>query len=84
MSKKYDVVAVVGKYTNNQGQEKAKYKTVGMVYEKNGKFGLMIDSPITLDDEGKVVKFFGLYEPKSQQQNEAPHSNDGFDDKLPF
>jgi hypothetical protein len=35
MSKKYDIVAVVGKYTNQQGEEKSKYKNVGAIIDGN-------------------------------------------------
>lgn len=37
MAKKYDVVAKTGSYTDNTGQEKARWLTVGAVIEtKNG------------------------------------------------
>jgi len=81
--KKYDVVARTGTYTNKNGEERGRYKNVGMVYEKDGKFGLMIDTPIVLNDEGQVVKFFGLYEPKGKE--DAPQTKgDAFEDDLPF
>lgn len=89
MSKKYDVVARTGTYTNKNGEEKGKYKNAGMVYEKNGKFGLMMDSPIILDDEGNVVKFFGLYEPKEKSNKpkaaeDQSQDSDDFSDDIPF
>ncbi len=37
MSKKYDVVAVTGKYTNQAGEEKNRYLTIGAIIStKNG------------------------------------------------
>jgi hypothetical protein len=37
MSKKYDVVAVPGKYTNQAGEEKNRYLTIGAIIStKNG------------------------------------------------
>jgi len=84
MSKKYDVVARTGTYTNNAGEEKGRYKNVGMVYEKEGKLGLLIDTPIVLNDEGQVVKFFGLYEPKEKTGTSKPAGDDFGNDKPPF
>jgi hypothetical protein len=37
MSKKYDVTAITGKYTDKNGQEKNRYLTIGAIIEtKNG------------------------------------------------
>ena len=86
MAKKYDVVARTGTYTNKSGEEKGKYKNAGMVYEKDGKFGLMLDTPIILDDDGNVVKFFGLYEPKAKTEKpaEPAKATDDPNDDIPF
>ena len=91
MSKKYDVVARTGTYTNKNGEEKGKYMNVGIVYEKDGKFGLIMNAPVVLDDEGNVVKFFGLYEPKekgsvSHEPRPAAKASpdDEFSDDIPF
>ena len=37
MSRKYEVTAITGKYTDKNGQEKSRYQTIGAVIEtKNG------------------------------------------------
>ena len=66
--------------------DKPKYQNVGMVYSKEGKFGLVINTPVVLHDDGHVIKFFNLYEPKPKEkttQQAAPPTPD-FDDDLPF
>lgn len=80
--KKYDVVAIVGSYTDRNGQEKLKYKNVGMVNESDKGLSIMIDTPVVIDDEGKVVKWFKLYEPKPKTQNAA--SGGDLSDGIPF
>lgn len=40
MARKYEVTAVTGKYTDNNGQEKNRYLTIGAVIE--GRNGLML------------------------------------------
>lgn len=91
MPKKYDVVATIGEYQKN-GQTKKKYQNVGMLIEKDGKFYLKMTCPVVMNDEGQVVNFFGLYEPKSSQQTGKPPSQPSEpqypgidpDEKLPF
>lgn len=89
MPKKYDVVAITGTYQKD-GQDKPKYKNVGMIAEKNGKFYLKLDHMVTLHDDGHVIHWFQLYEPKQKQatqqsapQNETKPDAD-FDDDIPF
>jgi len=67
MPKKYEVVATTGEY-EKAGQTKRKYQTVGMVIEKDGKFYLKLNSLVTIHDDGSVINFFNLYEPKSSQE----------------
>ena len=76
MGKKFDVVAVTGKHNG-----KKKYKNVGMINEsKEGYLSLKLDHPVTVDDEGKVVCWFNLFEPKEKPQgNNQEEEND-----LPF
>ena len=88
MSKKYDVVASTGTYTGNDGQEKRRYQNVGAVFEKDGKFYLKLTSLVTCDNDGNVINFFSLFEPKKKEQKpapaqQAPQTGD-FDDDIPF
>lgn len=46
-SKKYDIAVKVGSYTDSQGNDKARYKTIGAVWEKeDGGTYLALDSTI--------------------------------------
>lgn len=46
-TKKYDIAVKVGSYTDNQGNDKARYKTIGAVWEKeDGGTYLALDSTI--------------------------------------
>jgi hypothetical protein len=40
MSRKYEVTAITGKYTDSSGQEKSRYQTIGAVIESRN--GLML------------------------------------------
>lgn len=85
MSKKYDVTAVTGKYTDRDGNEKSRYMTIGAIIEtRNGPM---------LKLEGVPVGWDGwayLNEPKEReggqtqqrQQRQAPQGG-GFDDDMP-
>lgn len=86
MARKYDVVAITGKYTGKDGKEKMNYKSVGMVLEKDGKFYLKLNHLVTVHDDGHIVNFFNLYAPRDAAQPQAaPPSNEpSFDDNIPF
>lgn len=82
MAKKYDVVAVTGSYMKD-GQEKKRYKNVGMINENaEGHLSLHLDHPVTVDDEGKVVAWFSLFEPKERQP--GPNSQSMRNDDIDF
>lgn len=72
MSRKYEVTAVTGKYTDNNGQEKSRYQTIGVVIEtKNGPMLKLESVPIGWDG------WAYLNEPKPredqpQRQNNSP------------
>ena len=69
MAKKFDVVAIVGEYQKD-GETKKRYKNVGMVNENDkGNLSLLLTHPITIDDEGKVVQWLGLYESKDKDDD---------------
>lgn len=83
MAKKYDVVAIVGKYTDKNGAEKNRYVNMGAVIE--GKRGDMLKiESIPVGWDGWAY----LNEPKERDaprpaaaQRPAP---DGFDDEIGF
>jgi hypothetical protein len=84
MGKKYDVVAVTGKYTDREGNEKSRYMNIGAIIEtKNGDM---------LKLEGVPVGWDGwayLNEPKEREERSngrkpASPADDFSDDKIPF
>lgn len=90
MGKKYDVVAITGEY-QKEGQNKPIYQTVGVIFEKDGKFYLKMNSLVTVHRDGNVVTFFSLFEPRQQTQNQTTAQNAAptqqspdFDDDIPF
>ncbi len=94
MSKKFDVVAITGKYTDNSGQEKNRYTNIGVVLETKHGLSLKMEAvPVGWDG------WAGLYEPKeressAEQRQSAPRQqqrapaprNDEWDDggEIPF
>ena len=86
MTKTYDVVAIIGKYTNKQGEEKKQYLTIGSVLENEKGLSLKLTS-IPLGWDG----WAGLYIPKEKEgdaRQEKPASKvskpDPFDNDDPF
>lgn len=63
-TKKWDVVAITGEYTNAAGELKKRYLNCGVVLEKEGKFTLKLEC-IPVGSEG----WFQLYEPRSKGEN---------------
>ena len=93
MSKRYDIVAVVGEYTNANGETKKKYLNVGVVMQgDNGPYILMSKTfnPAGLAEQGKDSIILSLFEPKPRDQVQsaqqaapsAPSSE--FSDAIPF
>ena len=89
MSRKYEVVAVTGKYQDRDGNEKSRYMTIGAVIEtRNGLMLKLEANPVGWDG------WAYLNEPKPRdgqsQQRQAPRqqsrANDGMDDmdSIPF
>ena len=67
MSKKFDVVAITGKYQDRDGNEKNRYTNIGVVIETSKGLSLKLESvPVGWDG------WAGLYEPKERDQREAP------------
>lgn len=89
MSRKFDVTAVIGKYTDAQGQEKSRYLTIGAVIETRNGLMLKLDA-VPVGWEG----FAYLNEPKAKeggqqtqqrgQGRQAPRGNDFGSDEPPF
>ena len=78
MSKKYDVVARVGSYTDANGQEKGRFENVGAVItNKNGGFNLLLKktfNPAGLAEPGNESICLFLYEPEKKEQNHPQRS----------
>ena len=67
MSKKFDVVAITGKYQDRDGNEKNRYTNIGVVIETSKGLSLKLESvPVGWDG------WAGLYELKERDQREAP------------
>lgn len=61
MSKKFDVVAITGKYQDRDGNEKSRYVTIGAVIETSKGLSLKLEAvPVGWDG------WAGLYEPKAK------------------
>lgn len=84
MGKKFDVVAITGKYKDSQGNEKSRYVTIGAVIETKNGLSLKIEAvPVGWDG------WAGLYEPKAKEQGRAAPAKqssgfDDMDDDIPF
>lgn len=87
--KRYDVVAVTGKYTDRQGQEKSRYLNVGAVFENDrGQLSIKLEA---LPVGGEWSGWLQLYEPKErehgqqrhQQQKANGYQDSDFNDDLP-
>lgn len=74
MTKKYDVVARVGSYTDSSGQEKGRFENVGaVIINQNGGFNLLLKktfNPAGLAEPDKECILLSLFEPKQQEQNQ--------------
>lgn len=63
MPKVYDICARVGEY-----EGKGKFKNVGLVNKNDkGHLSIRLDHPITIDEEGNVVQWYSLFEPKKKE-----------------
>lgn len=78
---KFDVVAVIGKYTDAGGNEKSRYLRIGAVLEGERGMSLKLDSvPVGWDG------YAYLNEPrdKPQERAQAPRSRRAEQDDVPF
>lgn len=61
-----DLVAVTGKYTDSNGQEKSRYHTCGAMFKKSdGTFSIKIES---LPVGGEWNGWLNLFEPRERSQ----------------
>lgn len=61
MSKKFDVVAITGKYQDRDGNEKSRYTNIGVILETKNGLSLKLEAvPVGWDG------WAGLYEPKER------------------
>lgn len=74
MTKRYDVVARVGSYTDSSGQEKGRFENVGaVIINQNGGFNLLLKktfNPAGLAEPDKECIILSLFEPKQQEQQQ--------------
>lgn len=75
MSKRYDVVAVTGKYTDKDGNEKSRYMNIGAVIQTKNGFALKLEAIPTGWDG-----WANLFEPKEKEKPQPRQSKGGFDD----
>ncbi len=79
------LVATVGKYTDQSGQEKNRYQRMGTMFKRDdGTFALKIEA-VPVEFNG-WVNFYDLDPPKEQQPPPAPVApvQEMPDDDIPF
>ena len=78
----YEVTAVVGRYTDKDGNEKNRYQRIGSVIEtKNGPM-LKIDS-IPVTDDGWTGWAY-LNSPRPKEDSKSKKEESYFDESVPF
>ncbi len=88
--KVYDVVAVIGTYTNRNGEEKKRYLTVGAVFESDRGLSMKLEA---IPVGGEFNGWLSFFEPK--ERDEQPKGGQGrttkpkqevsfHDDDIPF
>ena len=70
MTKRYDVVARVGSYTDSSGQEKGRFENVGaVIMNQNGGYNLLLKktfNPAGLAEPDKECILLSLFEPQQK------------------
>jgi hypothetical protein len=93
MAKKYDLAVKVGSYTDNQGNQKNRYKNVGVLMTGNdgGEYILLEKTfnpaGVASDRESIMISLFAPRDNNQSAHNEA--KQDGYapppiDDEIPF
>jgi hypothetical protein len=91
--KRYDVVAITGKYTDRQGNEKSRFLNVGAVFENDrGNLSLKLEALPVGNPEW--TGWLQLFEPRQDEQQgqrqqpqrsaPAPVAAEDFSDDIPF
>lgn len=80
MSRKYEVVAVTGKYQDKDGNEKSRYQTIGVIVEtRNGPMLKLESVPVGWDG------WAYLNEPKAKDDRQKKQGrSDDFENDPPF
>jgi len=88
--KKYDIVAVVGTYTNQEGKEKKRYKNVGCIIDKGtGPFILLdrVFNPAGLPNpEFRDTVALSLFAPSEEKESDSKQESTSqeLNDEIPF
>ena len=70
---KFEAVATIGKYTDNQGQEKKRYLKCGTVFEsEDGRLSMKLDAMPCGPDWSGYIQFFDIKPREGQQRAEQP------------
>lgn len=88
MPKTHDLVAIVGSYTNKDGEEKKKYKNCGALIQKDGKIYVKMDA-IPVPESEPWNGWLSCFEPKERNQSppkpaSGSHANEDPNDSIPF
>lgn len=87
--KRYDVVAAVGKYTDQYGNEKTRWQTVGAVLQTDKGHCLLIEkwfNPAGLAEPDRPSVMLNLFEPQPRDKPapSQPPPSDDLNDDVPF
>jgi len=80
----YEITAIVGKYTGQDGQTKNRYQRIGSVIEtKNGPM-LKLDLIPVMEDGWAGWAFLNPPRPKEGKFEGLPKDDENFGDDIPF
>lgn len=95
--KLYDLTVAVGRYVNRLGEEKKKYKTIGVMMQGDeGAPFIILDKTFNLaavpSDQNRDGVLVSLFEPRQHEHGGRRHSGQaqepsyehGADDRVPF
>jgi len=82
MSKLFDVVAAVGKYTDAGGNEKTRWVNVGSMFE--GRDGRGPSIKLDAVPAGEWNGWLSCFAPKDRQERQSEDRRPEFDDNIPF
>ncbi len=84
--KRFDLVIKTGSYTNQQNEEKGRYKNVGVVMEGDNGMFLLLDRTFNPAGHGEGEScLISMFEPKQRQQPaQQSFSQPDMPDDIPF